>query len=169
MYKYISIYIYRHLESNDSNFIIKIILLHLTDNCIFIINIYYVNPTSLFLPFIWINWFQSSYLKPTFTFFTRQLHLNQLIRTAGVVTSCTGVLPQLSMIKYDCSKCSYILGPFYQSQSAEVKPGCCPECQSMGPFEINMEQVCLNCQRLTIQESPGKLPPGRMPRSYLTL
>ena len=73
--------------------------------------------------------------------FVRQLHLNQLIRTSGVVTSCTGVLPQLSMVKYNCSKCSFILGPFFQSQNQEVKPGSCPECQSLGPFEINMEEV----------------------------
>ncbi len=72
----------------------------------------------------------------------RQLHLNQLIRTSGVVTSCTGILPQLNMIKYDCLKCGFILGPFYQRQNQEVKPGTCPECQSSGPFEINMEQVC---------------------------
>uniref|UniRef100_A0A4W3K4Y7 DNA replication licensing factor MCM2 n=1 Tax=Callorhinchus milii TaxID=7868 RepID=A0A4W3K4Y7_CALMI len=62
----------------------------------------------------------------------RQLHLNQLIRTSGVVTSCTGVLPQLSMVKYNCNKCNFILGPFFQSQNQEVKPGSCPECQSMG-------------------------------------
>ena len=74
----------------------------------------------------------------------RQLHLNQLIRTAGVVTCCTGVLPQLSMIKYDCNKCGFVLGPFYQSQNQEVKPGSCPECQSLGPFEINMEQASDN-------------------------
>lgn len=73
--------------------------------------------------------------------FLRQLHLNQLIRTSGVVTSCTGVLPQLSMVKYNCMKCSFILGPFFQSQNQEVKPGSCPECQSLGPFEINMEEV----------------------------
>ncbi|ESO07377.1 hypothetical protein HELRODRAFT_191161 [Helobdella robusta] len=96
----------------------------------------------------------------------RQLHLNQLLRTAGVVTSCTGVLPQLSMVKYDCTKCSFILGPFFQSQNNEVKPGSCPECQSTGPFEINMEEtVYKNYQRITIQESPGKVPAGRLPRS----
>ena len=71
----------------------------------------------------------------------RQLHLSQLIRTSGVVTSSTGILPQLNMIKYDCLKCGFILGPFYQRQDQEVKPGTCPECQSSGPFEINMEQV----------------------------
>ncbi|XP_013421596.1 DNA replication licensing factor mcm2-like [Lingula anatina] len=96
----------------------------------------------------------------------RQLHLNQLIRTSGVVTSTTGVLPQLAMIKYDCNKCNFILGPYYQSQNQEVKPGSCPECQSSGPFEINMEQtIYKNYQRITIQESPGKVPPGRLPRS----
>lgn len=71
----------------------------------------------------------------------RQLHLNQLIKTTGVVTSSTGILPQLKMIKYDCQKCDFILGPFYQKQDQEVRPGNCPECQSSGPFEINMEQV----------------------------
>ncbi|XP_053325111.1 DNA replication licensing factor MCM2 [Spea bombifrons] len=96
----------------------------------------------------------------------RQLHLNQLIRTSGVVTCCTGVLPQLSMVKYNCSKCNSIMGPFFQSQNQEVKPGSCPECQSLGPFEINMEEtVYQNYQRITIQESPGKVAAGRLPRS----
>jgi predicted Zn-ribbon and HTH transcriptional regulator len=83
----------------------------------------------------------------------RQLHLNQLIRTSGVVTSCTGVMPQLSIIKYDCVKCGFLLGPFYQSQNQEVKPGSCPECQSNGPFEINMEQVC---KRLFVMQKLAK-------------
>lgn len=80
-------------------------------------------------------------LQVFFFLFSRQLHVNQLIRTCGVVTSSTGILPQLSMVKYDCQKCSFILGPFYQSANQEVKPGSCPECQSRGPFEINMDQV----------------------------
>ncbi|XP_010771363.1 DNA replication licensing factor MCM2 [Notothenia coriiceps] len=96
----------------------------------------------------------------------RQLHLNQLIRTSGVVSSCTSVLPQLGMVKYNCNKCNFVLGPFFQSQNQEVKPGSCPECQSLGPFEINMEQtVYQNYQRITIQESPGKVAAGRLPRS----
>ncbi|XP_032827437.1 DNA replication licensing factor MCM2 [Petromyzon marinus] len=96
----------------------------------------------------------------------RQLHLNQLIRTSGVVTACTAVLPQLSMVKYNCHKCNFVLGPFLQSQSQEVRPGSCPECQSLGPFEINMEQtVYQNYQRITLQESPGRVAAGRLPRS----
>lgn len=64
--------------------------------------------------------------------------MNQLVRTSGVVTATTGVLPQLSLIKYDCSKCGYVLGPFAQTQNNEVKPGSCPECQSHGPFNVSM-------------------------------
>ncbi|XP_014249054.1 DNA replication licensing factor Mcm2 [Cimex lectularius] len=96
----------------------------------------------------------------------RRLHLNQLVRTSGVVTASTGVLPQLSLVKYDCGKCGYIMGPFTQSQNNEVKPGSCPECQSVGPFSVNMEQtVYRNFQKVTLQESPGKIPAGRIPRS----
>ena len=96
----------------------------------------------------------------------RQLHLNQLIRTHGVVTSSTSVLPQLSLVKYDCVKCKYVLGPFIQNQNEEVKPGSCPECQSTGPFSINMEEtIYQNYQRITLQESPGKISAGRIPRS----
>jgi len=73
-------------------------------------------------------------------------------RPTTVVTSCTGVLPQLNIIKYDCNKCNYILGPFYQSQSQEVKPGSCPECQSTGPFEINMEQVSHKSNKWKLQK-----------------
>jgi len=69
-------------------------------------------------------------------FINRKLHLNQLVRTLGVVTATTGVLPQLSVVKYDCTKCGYVLGPFVQSQNTEVKPGSCPECQSVGPFMV---------------------------------
>merc|ERR1719216_218207 len=77
----------------------------------------------------------------------RQLHLNQLIRTGGVVTASTGVLPQLSLIKYDCNKCNYVLGPFTQAQ-----------------FQVNMELTLYkNYQRITIQESPGKVTAGRLP------
>ena len=93
---------------------------------------WWANKPDIYLPYL-----------PSHSYFLlyRQLHVNQLIRTCGVVTSSTGILPQLSMVKYDCQKCSFILGPFFQSPNQEVKPGSCPECQSRGPFEINMDQV----------------------------
>ncbi|KAL3315604.1 MCM DNA helicase complex subunit [Cichlidogyrus casuarinus] len=97
----------------------------------------------------------------------RHLHLQQLIRTMGVVTSTTSVMPQLSLVRYNCIKCNCLIGPFVQGQSgSEIKPSTCPDCQSGGPFEVNMEHtVYKNYQKINLQESPGKVPPGRLPRS----
>lgn len=96
----------------------------------------------------------------------RQHHLDQLIRVSGVVNSATTIIPQLKLVKYDCIKCRYTLGPFVQQQDNEVKPGTCPACQSTGPFTLNMEEtVYQNYQRLTIQEAPGKISAGRVPRA----
>lgn len=71
----------------------------------------------------------------------RQIHLNTMIRIGGVVTRRSGVFPQLQQVKYDCSKCGTILGPFFQNSYTEVRVGSCPECQSKGPFTVNIEQV----------------------------
>ncbi|XP_010522980.1 PREDICTED: DNA replication licensing factor MCM2 [Tarenaya hassleriana] len=95
----------------------------------------------------------------------RQIHLNTMIRIGGVVTRRSGVFPQLQQVKYDCNKCGAILGPFFQNSYSEVKVGSCPECQSKGPFTVNVEQtIYRNYQKLTIQESPGTVPAGRLPR-----
>ncbi|KAL3093092.1 hypothetical protein niasHT_022542 [Heterodera trifolii] len=96
----------------------------------------------------------------------RQVHLNMLIKTAGVVTITTGILPQLGIVKYDCKSCSYVLGPFVQRQDEETKPSTCPSCQSRGPFELNTEETIYhNYQRVSIQESPNLVAAGRLPRS----
>ncbi|XP_071695613.1 DNA replication licensing factor MCM2-like [Rutidosis leptorrhynchoides] len=95
----------------------------------------------------------------------RQIHLNTMIRVGGVVTRRSGVFPQLQQVKYDCNKCGTVLGPFFQNSYSEVKVGSCPECQSKGPFTVNVEQtIYRNYQKLTLQESPGIVPAGRLPR-----
>ncbi|CAL9015332.1 unnamed protein product, partial [Prunus brigantina] len=71
----------------------------------------------------------------------RQIHLNTMIRIGGVVTRRSGVFPQLQQVKYDCNKCGAILGPFLQNSYSGVKVGSYPECQSKGPFSVNIEQV----------------------------
>ena len=46
-----------------------------------------------------------------------------------------------------------------------MKIGSCPGCQSKGPFTVNQEQtVYRNYQKISLQESPGKVPAGRVPR-----
>lgn len=92
-------------------------------------------------------------------------HLNTLVRVSGVVTRRSGVFPQLKLVKFDCVKCGSILGPFYQDLNEEIKIGSCSECESRGPFSINVSQtIYRNYQRMTLQESPGSIPAGRLPR-----
>ena len=96
----------------------------------------------------------------------RQTNLNTLIRVTGTVTRRSGVFPQLKYVKYDCIKCGALLGPFYQDSIKEIKIGRCSNCQSTGPFNINSEQtIYRNYQRMTIQENPGSVLAGRLPRS----
>lgn len=95
----------------------------------------------------------------------RQSHLNCLVRVSGVVTRRSGVFPQLKYVKFDCNKCGVTLGPFHQDSNVEVKISFCQNCQSRGPFTVNSERtVYRNYQKLTLQESPGTVPAGRLPR-----
>ncbi|KAF2807577.1 MCM-domain-containing protein [Mytilinidion resinicola] len=95
----------------------------------------------------------------------RQTHLNCLVRVSGVVTRRSGVFPQLKEIKFDCGKCGITLGPFHQESNVEVKISFCQNCQSRGPFTLNSEKTLYrNFQKLTLQESPGTVPAGRLPR-----
>ncbi|EOO03501.1 putative dna replication licensing factor mcm2 protein [Phaeoacremonium minimum UCRPA7] len=95
----------------------------------------------------------------------RQSHLNCLVRVSGVVTRRSGVFPQLKYVKFDCTKCGVTLGPFQQESNVEVKMTYCQNCQSRGPFTLNSEKtVYRNYQKLTLQESPGTVPAGRLPR-----
>lgn len=95
----------------------------------------------------------------------RQTHLNCLVRVSGVVTRRSGVFPQLKYVMFDCNKCGTRLGPFQQESNVEVKISYCQNCQSRGPFNLNSEKtVYRNYQKLTLQESPGTVPAGRLPR-----
>jgi DNA replication licensing factor MCM2 len=87
------------------------------------------------------------------------------VRVGGVVTRRSGVFPQLKYVKFDCTKCGVTLGPFQQESNVEVKLTYCQNCQSRGPFTLNSEKtVYRNYQKITLQESPGTVPAGRLPR-----
>lgn len=73
--------------------------------------------------------------------------------------------PQLKQITYNCVPCGTLSLPFRQSGTTEVKPTACLNCQSNGPFRLNSEHtVYRNYQKITLQETPGTVPPGRVPR-----
>lgn len=95
----------------------------------------------------------------------REAHLNRLVAIEGVVTRRTGVFPQLKYVKFNCSKCGSVLGPFFQESDVEVKVSFCHHCQARSGFTINTEKtVYRNYQKITLQESPGTVPAGRLPR-----
>lgn len=95
----------------------------------------------------------------------RYNHLGTLVRVSGVVTRRSGVFPQLKLVKYNCSRCGSLLGPFVQDLNDEIRLASCSECSGHGPFTVNTEQtVYRNFQKITIQESPGSVPAGRLPR-----
>ncbi|QBM90694.1 DNA replication licensing factor MCM2 [Metschnikowia aff. pulcherrima] len=95
----------------------------------------------------------------------RERNLNQLVKVSGVVTRRTGVFPQLKYVKFDCLKCGVVLGPFVQDLNTEVKVNFCTNCHAKGPFKLNSEKTLYrNYQRITLQEAPGSVPAGRLPR-----
>ncbi|KAK6204986.1 MCM2/3/5 family-domain-containing protein [Scheffersomyces amazonensis] len=95
----------------------------------------------------------------------RENNLNQLVKVSGVVTRRTGVFPQLKYVKFDCLKCGIVLGPYVQDSNTEVRIQYCSNCQSKGPFKMNSEKTLYrNYQRITLQEAPGTVPAGRLPR-----
>ena len=92
-------------------------------------------------------------------------HLGNLIKVRGVVTRRSGVFPQLRLVRYDCGGCGEVLGPFAFNGEREARPAQCPACGAKGPFTVNAaETLYQNYQKLTLQESPGSVPPGRLPR-----
>ncbi|EAN79749.1 minichromosome maintenance (MCM) complex subunit, putative [Trypanosoma brucei brucei TREU927] len=96
----------------------------------------------------------------------RQIHMNVLVRVEGVVIRRSPVYPQMQAVRYDCVRCSYIIGPIYQRGDKEQRVSLCPSCHSKGPFRVNMTLTeYRNHQTIVLQESPGKVPPGRLPRS----
>jgi DNA replication licensing factor MCM2 len=71
----------------------------------------------------------------------------------------------IQLVKYDCVVCGHGIGPIVANWTSENSPRSCPNCQSKGPFALNSENtIYRNFQRITIQESPGSVPAGRLPR-----
>ena len=95
----------------------------------------------------------------------RQKDLNNLIRVTGVVTRRTGVFPKLKAIAYDCRECNQTMGPFNVIQGLEVRPLKCLRCDASNSYVPNASKTVYgNYQKMTLQETPGSVPAGRVPR-----
>jgi DNA replication licensing factor MCM2 len=94
----------------------------------------------------------------------RQIHLNALIKIKGVITKRTGIYPQMKKVFFFC-KCGERKGPIYLTNSDDTKLGNCYRCHSSGPFSLDFAVTeYSNYQKITVQETPGTVPPGRVPR-----
>ena len=68
-------------------------------------------------------------------------------------------------VKYDCGRCGFTKGPIVINKSGKTSVGSCPQCQATGPWTVNSQQtVYRNYQKITLQETPGTVPAGRLPR-----
>ena len=96
----------------------------------------------------------------------RSSNLGKMIRTQGVVTRRTGVFPQMVYLAFKCRYCNQITDGIKQTGDREVKPEMCVFCQRKDGLQFYSERtVYRNYQKMTIQESPGTVPAGRIPRS----
>ena len=97
----------------------------------------------------------------------RHVHLNAFVKVSGVITRRTGVFPQLKEAYYNCNKCASLIGPVFQHEGAAGGGGekpACPDCHSRDSSPNSEQTIYRNYQRMTLQEAPGKVPPGRVPR-----
>lgn len=101
----------------------------------------------------------------------RREHLDHLVKVHGVVTRRSSVYPQLQMAYYRCSSCKMPQGPFRiegygQNAATAYAPEECPRCDFAVSFKLDtsMSQYT-NYQRVNLQETPGSVPPGRVPRT----
>lgn len=69
-------------------------------------------------------------------------------------------------IRYPHTSADGVFHDGYWRTISQVRVTSCPNCQSKGPFSVNIEEtIYRNYQKLTLQESPGTVPAGRLPRS----
>ena len=101
----------------------------------------------------------------------RREHLDSLVKVYGVVTRRSSVYPQLQLAYYRCSSCKIAQGPFRvegygQSAAAAYAPDECPRCEGSVTFKLDATlSQYTNYQRVNLQETPGSVPPGRVPRT----
>lgn len=101
----------------------------------------------------------------------RRSHLDCLVQIHGVVTRRNAVYPQLSEAVFQCNMCKGTQGPFRVDGSgtdlaAMYQPDGCTYCDA-GAKNIKLHPTLSqyrNYQTVNLQETPGSVPPGRVPR-----
>ncbi|KAM0679066.1 MCM DNA helicase complex subunit [Binucleata daphniae] len=92
----------------------------------------------------------------------RNIHIGTLVKVRGVVTRRSVPMSQPSLVTYRCGKCSSTFGPLvFNADVSRI----CINCQSKGPHTIcSTGTTYKDVQKVTLQEVPGTVPSGRLPR-----
>lgn len=96
----------------------------------------------------------------------RQKDLNNLVKVSGVVTKRSNVFPMIKSVAWECNTCNAIINTIVEGkgQGDVIKPAMCIACQgTIFKTNLQLSEYC-NLQRITLQESPGSTPAGRIPR-----
>jgi len=92
--------------------------------------------------------------------------MNKLVCVTGVCTKRSNVLNQVKRLYLRCAKCNYLTNAFEVADEKDLRPGACVECSSRGPWRVDRQKTLYrNYQKITLQESPSSVEPGKMPRS----
>jgi DNA replication licensing factor MCM2 len=100
----------------------------------------------------------------------RRSHLDCLVKVLGVITRRGTVYPSLQLAHYRCLSCKSTQGPFRVEEEGEnvvrtYEPDECPVCEgTMFKLDPSLSQY-RNFQKVNLQETPGSVPPGRVPRT----
>ena len=93
--------------------------------------------------------------------------IGQLTSVSGTVTRTSEVRPELLSGTFTCCKCGLEESDVAQ-QFQYTKPLFCknPVCQNCSDFQLNLQKsVCVDWQRVKVQENADEIPAGSMPRT----
>ncbi|MFX0202713.1 MAG: LAGLIDADG family homing endonuclease, partial [Candidatus Hodarchaeota archaeon] len=98
----------------------------------------------------------------------RAEHIGRIIEIEGILTRVTEIKPLLIEAVFRCTYCKGDLMVIPQKEGRYRPPEQClnPECGRKGGIVfLPEESTFIDWQRISIQEKPENLPPGRMPQS----
>ncbi|MFQ5818400.1 MAG: LAGLIDADG family homing endonuclease [Candidatus Heimdallarchaeota archaeon] len=98
----------------------------------------------------------------------RAKHIGKIIEIEGILTRVTEIKPLLIEAVFRCTYCKGDLMVIPQKEGRYRPPEQClnPECGRKGGIVfLPEESTFIDWQRISIQEKPENLPPGRMPQS----
>jgi len=93
----------------------------------------------------------------------RYAQIGKFIKIRGVITKRTAILPRLSKLMLKCKSCGDCKGPILVND-VKIDPGQCITCNKSSMTLDSEQTIYKNFQKMTIQELPGQVEAGRVPR-----